>query len=243
MRLTNVIAAMLPLVFAGSSIVANAQERGQQQPPGKQDQKGRGQQPVPPQEQQQRAKQEEQRTTQYKQKLDGQVRAAQQQATQLQSQKRVAQAATQTQYAAQLRQQQQQLQTKRDYSNDPYVSTPHTYRYVVNGTSQQTNQYGADVLRQSVNNGYARGFSAGEADRQDKRGSSYQTSFGYTDANYGFSGNYVDQSDYNYYFRQGFRRGYDDGYNHRTQYGSSSSGAPVILAALVGTILGLQSIR
>jgi hypothetical protein len=81
-----------------------------------------------------------------------------------------------------------------------------------------------------VNHGYEQGFRAGEADRQDHRRASYRNTFGYADANFGYGGNYVDQSDYNYYFRQGFRRGHDDGYNSRWQYGSSTNGTPLILA-------------
>jgi flagellar biosynthesis/type III secretory pathway protein FliH len=123
------------------------------------------------------------------------------------------------------------------------VSTPQTYRYVVGGTTRQTNQYGADVLRQAVNNGYEQGFRAGQADRADRRRASYRTSFGYQDANFGYGGSYVDQSDYNYYFRAGFRRGYDDGYNSRSQYGTSSNGAPSILGSLLTSILGLQPIQ
>jgi hypothetical protein len=37
--------------------------------------------------------------------------------------------------------------------------------------------------------------------------SNYQGSFAYQDANYGYTGYYVDQDEYNYYFRQGFRHG------------------------------------
>ena len=59
----------------------------------------------------------------------------------------------------------------------------------------------------------------------------------------GTTGNYVDQADYNYYFRQGFRRGYDDGYNSQSRYGSVSNGTPTILGSLVSSILGLHSIR
>ena len=35
-----------------------------------------------------------------------------------------------------------------------------------------------------------------------------KTPMPYRDANYGYSGYYVDRSDYNHYFREGFRRGY-----------------------------------
>lgn len=194
-------------------------------------------------EQERRIQEQQQRTTHYKQHLDQQVPVVQQQTAQLQQQKRASQYRTQQEYAARLQQQQQSLQTARDYSRDPYINTPHTYRYVVSGSARQTNQYGADVLRQAVNYGYQEGFQTGQADRQDHWKSNYQNSVAYRDANYGYTGNYVDQADYNYYFRQGFRRGYDDGYNSQSRYGSNSNGTPTILGSLLSSILGLQSIR
>ena len=118
-----------------------------------------------------------------------------------------------------------------------------SYRYNVGGTSRQTNQYGADVLKQSVNYGYQEGVQAGQADRQDNYPANYQNSIAYRDANYGYDGNYVSQSDYNYYFRQGFRRGYTDGYNSRSQYGTYNNGTGSILSSLLSSILGLTSIR
>lgn len=199
--------------------------------------------PVPAQEQQRRVQQEQQRSTQYRQQLPQQVQAVQRQNAQLQQQNRAAQYRTQQEYAARLQQQQQQLQAQRDYSRDPYVTTPQSYRYRINGTYRQTNQYGVDVLKQAVNNGYIEGVRAGQADRQDRHRSSYSSAPAYRDANYGFSGNYVDRSDYNYYFRQGFQKGYQDGYNSRNQYGSYSNGSGSILGNLLTSILGLQSIR
>lgn len=243
-------ATMLLLVVAASPVLAQGrgqekqQEKKQQQEDRKQqrdDDKNKRQ--VSAQEQQQRAQQEQQRAAQYRQRLDEQVRVAQQQAAQLQEQKRIAQARAQEQYAANLRQQQERLRDSRDYSRDPYVNTPHSYRYMVGGTARQTNQYGAQVLRQAVNSGYEQGFRTGEADRQDGRRASYQSSFGYRDANYGYGGNYIDQSDYNYYFRQGFRRGYDDGYRQQSQYGTNTNGTATILGTLLNSILGLQTIR
>ncbi len=114
------------------------------------------------------------------------------------------------------------MQVQRDYRSDPYVITPHAYRYVISGTPRQTNQYGADVLRQAVQYGYDQGYRAGQADRQDGWRSSYQTEPAYLDANYGYLGNYVAQADYNYYFRQGFQRGYQDGYAAHLQYGTNA---------------------
>jgi len=53
----------------------------------------------------------------------------------------------------------------------------------------------------------------------------------------------VSQDDYNYYFRQGFQLGYDDGFNSRYQYGSNSNGSYSMLGNVVSQILGLQSVR
>jgi flagellar biosynthesis GTPase FlhF len=249
MKRTRVVStALLFLVAGGSAMAQGHGGRGKKPDQSAQVQPAEGKKPdrpapVPQAEQQLRVQQQQQRATQYKQHLDQQVRVAQQQTAQLQQQKRAAQYRAQQQYAAQLLQQQQRLQTARNYSRDPYISTPHTYRYIVSGTTRQTNQYGADVLRQAVNYGYQEGYRSGQADRQDHWASNYQNSAAYRDANYGYTGNYIDQSDYNYYFRQGFRRGYTDGYNSQSQYGTSSNGTYSILGTVLSSILGLQSIR
>ena len=198
---------------------------------------------VPQQEQRQRAKVQQQRAAEYRRQLDQQLLAAQQQNIQLQQQRRMSQYRTHQLYTAQLRQQHQALLAPRDYATDPYVSAPQMYRYVANGTNRMTNQYGAEVLRQAVRNGYAQGYRAGEADKQDHSPSSYQSTFAYRDANYGYAGRDVDQSDYNFYFRQAIQRGYDDGFTHRAQYGSTSNGTSTILTSLLSTILVLQPIR
>jgi hypothetical protein len=200
--------------------------------------------PVSSTVQRQRADAEQRRAAQYRARLDQQIRLGQQQSIQLQRQQnRVAQYRAQQQYLAQLRAQQQRLQASRNYYNDPYIRTAPSYRYAYSGVTRQTNQYGADVLRQAVNYGYQEGVRFGQADRQDGLSPNVQASYAYRDANYGYAGNYVDQSDYNYYFRQGFQRGYTDGYYSRSQYGTSSNGSSSILANLLTTILGLTSLR
>ena len=196
--------------------------------------------PVAANVQQQRAQAEQQRAAQYRPRLDQQVRLGQQRSAQLQQQNHLAQYRAQQQYLAQLRAQQVRLQTARNYSNDPYVRAVPMYRYAYSGYNRETNQYGADVLRQAVNDGYQEGVRFGQADRQDGLSPNFQNNYAYQDANYGYAGNYVDQSDYNYYFRQGFQRGYTDGYYSRSQYGNGSSS---ILANLLTTILGLTSLR
>ncbi|MEO8726889.1 MAG: hypothetical protein ABI383_12310 [Acidobacteriaceae bacterium] len=134
-------------------------------------------------------------------------------------------------------------QRSRDYDNDPGYYTAPSYRYSRGGNYYQTNRYGADLLRQSVNNGYQEGFQAGQADREDHWRPDYQDSYAYQDANYGYDGDYIDQGDYNYYFRQGFQRGYEDGYNSRYQYGTYSNGSYSILGAILSGILNLQPLH
>ena len=174
--------------------------------------------------------------TQYRERLDSQQRLAEQSAAQLQQQHRMAEYRFQQQYLARLRQQHAALQRARDYNNDPYYYTAPIYRYNRGGSYYETNEYGAKLLRQAVNNGYAQGFRAGRAARQDRWTSGYQNSYAYQDANYGYDGYYVEQADYNYYFREGFSRGYEDGYNSRYRYGRYSGGSYSILGGILSQI-------
>jgi hypothetical protein len=57
----------------------------------------------------------------------------------------------------------------------------------------------------------------------------------FTDATYGWAG-YVDLSDYQYYFRQGFIKGYDDGYYGRYRYGVLSNGVVSIVGGVLNQI-------
>ena len=138
---------------------------------------------VPPLEQRQRVKIQQQRAAEYKRQLDQQVTAIEQQNVQLQQQRRLSQLRAQQVYGAQLKQQQRDLLAPRNYATDSWVSAPDTYRYVANGANRQTNQYGAEVLKQAVRSGYEQGYRAGQADQQDHSVSSYQGSFAYRDAN------------------------------------------------------------
>ncbi len=150
----------------------------------------------------------------------------------------------QQRYLQRLREQQRRIQQARyyDYNRDPYFYTAPSYRYYRGGRYYETNRYGADVLRQAINNGYEEGFRAGQADREDGWRSSYQDSYAYQDASYGYNGNYVNADEYNYYFREGFRRGYEDGYYSRHQYGNYSNGKYAILGGILSQILNLQSL-
>lgn len=220
-------------------------QRGQQQRAEPQRGQAQGRPRVAKPEQERRIGAQQQRLTQFSAQLDVQQRLSNQRGAQLQQQKRNSQFAFQQSYMARLNDQQQRLRNSRsyNYAADPFFYTPSSYRYTRAGRVYATNEYGAGVLRQAVNDGYEQGFGAGMADRQDRWAFSFQDSFAYQDANYGYSGFYVDRDDYNYYFREGFRRGYDDGYYGRTQYGVRTSGRLTVLGGVVAIILGLQAIR
>jgi hypothetical protein len=252
----NVLNRMLVAVgisavaLVGLSVPTNAQPQGHQQDQKRQDaQKDKGQRRQPqrlaPQEQEARIAQQEQRSTQYRQHLDEQQQVAEQQSAQLQQQNRRAQQSAQVQYTARLRQQRLRIQRQgpHNYGRDPYFSTPATYRYSRGGSAYETNQYGVDLLRQAVKYGYDEGYRTALADRRDRWASNYEGSYAYQDANYGYSGFYVDREDYNHYFREGFRRGYEDGYNRRTQYGRYANGKATILGSALSVILSFESIR
>jgi hypothetical protein len=196
--------------------------------------------------QQQRIVQQQQRVPQYAQALDQRTRLGQQQVVQLQQQHRTAQYGVQQAYVVQLQQQQSGLRNDAvyDYNNDPYFYTPYTFRYSRGGAYYETNQYGADLLRQAVNYGYNEGFRSGQADRQDRWAYNYHTAFAYQDANYGYRGYYVGQSDYHYYFREGFSRGYSDGYYGRYQYGRhGADGRYTVLGGVMSGIAVFVTIR
>ena len=103
------------------------------------------------------------------------------------------------------------------------------------------NQYGADLLRQAINYGYEEGYRAGRADRMDGWRYDYRDSYAYQDASYGYNGYYLDSEDYAYYFRQGFRRGYSDGYYRHHRYGRYNNGSYNILGSMLSVILNLRS--
>lgn len=132
---------------------------------------------------------------------------------------------------------------RHDFNNDPYFYTGWNYRYYRGGRYYETNRYGANMLRQAVNYGYQEGFRAGLADRQDHWRYGYEDNYAYQDANYGYDGYYVSPEEYNYYFREGFRRGYDDGYYGRYQYGRYTNGKYSILGSILGSILDMQSLQ
>lgn len=125
--------------------------------------------------------------------------------------------------------------------NSRYYYAPPSYRYYRSGRYYQVSQSGADMLRQAVNYGYEEGVRAGLSDREDGWRFNYQDSYAYQDATFGYTGYYVDLNDYRYYFREGFRRGYEDGFYGRSRYGRHSNGAYNLLSTILQQILNLQS--
>jgi hypothetical protein len=142
----------------------------------------------------------------------------------------------QQRYQERLREDQLRLQ---NWSYNDYGA--YNYRYSRGGNYYETSQYGADLLRQAVNNGYDEGFRAGLADRQDGWRGNYQDSYAYQDATFGYNGYYVGLGEYQYYFREGFQRGYEDGFYGRYQYGSYNNGTYSILGTILRSILNFES--
>ncbi|HOV97275.1 MAG TPA: hypothetical protein PK789_11040 [Thermomonas sp.] len=134
----------------------------------------------------------------------------------------------------------QQVNIRINYYNDPFFYTPYNYRYRYGGNWYSTNSYGANLLQQAVRDGYREGWYAGQADRADRWRFDYNNNYSYLDGSYGYNGYYVSYNDYRYYFRQGFERGYRDGYYGRYQYGSYRNGEAIILPAILGMILAFS---
>jgi hypothetical protein len=153
----------------------------------------------------------------------------------LQQQRRINQWRFEQQYWERLRQDRIRLQSFSYYDyGDPI------YSYSRNGSYYNLNQYGADLLQRAINDGYEEGFRAGQADRQDGWQFDPENCDAFQDATYGYDGYYVDVNEYQYYFREGFRRGYDDGYYGRSQYGTYSGGKYAILGDVLRVILDLN---
>jgi len=196
------------------------------------------------QQQQERIREQKQLLAEYNQRIAQQQAIALRNAQRLEQQKRLAHYRYQQAYYEQLRQQQARLENDRyDYDNDPFYYTPPTYRYRRGDNDYQTNEYGADQLRRASNTGYQKGYEAGRADKQDNWRFDYRNSFAYQDANYGFDGRYVRQDDYNHYFREGFQRGYEDGYYGRRTYGTNANGSDSLLGTVLNLILNLQPLQ
>jgi hypothetical protein len=228
-----VVLALGTLALAGAPGRARAQARD-----------GREEAPrVSAERQQQLIQLQHARTREYSARLLRQQQLAEQRAVLLERQNRMAHYRFQKDYSARLRQQQAELanSSTHDYDNDPYFYTAPTYRYTRAGRTYQTNRYGADLLRQSIQRGHQEGVEAGRADRRDRHRRSYQNAYAYQDANVGYNGMYLDQAEYNYYFRRGFQRGYQEGFDEVSRFGTNEGGG--VSAEFLSAILNLRTLQ
>jgi hypothetical protein len=120
------------------------------------------------------------------------------------------------------------------------ASATNRYRVNRNGTYYETNNRGAELLKQAVNSGYQEGYRSGRNDRNRNRTIDYKVSSVYRKGNYGYQ-KYVNSAQYQYYFRQGFERGYDDGFNTRFENGANTNGSVNILENILQSILTIES--
>jgi hypothetical protein len=184
---------------------------------------------------------ERDRANRYNSYLAERQRLARIRALDLQRANRLSQYRYQQEYYQRLRQ--MQLRDSRyDWYRDPYFNTAPSYGYYRAGNYYQVNRYAADMLRDAVRMGYQEGVRAGRADAMDGWRPNYRDSFAYQDANYGYRGYYVDREEYNYYFREGFRRGYEDGYQRNNRYGRYDNGNISILETVLSVILNMRNL-
>jgi hypothetical protein len=182
---------------------------------------------------------QQERVSRYRQEMQRQQSFAYERQRVLEQQRRRNQLRYQQRYLERLRQDQLRLQNWRynDFTTSNYGNN---YRYRRGNSYYETNQYGAEMLRRAVNDGYEQGYGAGQADREDGWSFNAEDAYAYEDASYGYDGYYVDLNEYQYYFREGFRRGYEDGYYSRSQYGRQSNGSFSMLGAILEQILNFQ---
>ena len=116
----------------------------------------------------------------------------------------------------------------------------HGYRLYRGDNYYETDQRGVDLMRRAIESGYQQGYKAGANDRRYSRMDNYRDEVLYRSGNYGYQ-NYVDLDQYQYYFREGFERGYSDGYDSETTYGTNSGGKWSILGNILDRILNARS--
>jgi len=138
-----------------------------------------------------------------------------------------------------IKQQQKVIKQQQKLENQQQKLQATRYRVYRNGSYYQTDNRGAELLRQAVNAGYQQGFRAGQTDRSGRRSNNYNNSSIYRSGNYGYQRE-VDSRQYQYYFQQGFQKGYQDGYNSRSQYGTNNNGSVNILGTILQGILNIQ---
>jgi hypothetical protein len=100
----------------------------------------------------------------------------------------------------------------------------------------ETDGRGADLLRQAISEGYRHGYAEGGLDRESSKKNGGTGSAVYKSGSSGYQ-SYVDPGEYRYYFRQGFLRGYQDGYANRSDYGYQSNGRLEVMVSVVNKLL------
>lgn len=128
------------------------------------------------------------------------------------------------------------------------INSGNRYRIYRNGSYYNTDNRGAELLRQAVNEGYRQGFTSGRKDWGDRRRATWTNSNVYRTGTYGYA-SHVNRGQYQYYFRQGFQRGYQDGSNSRFQgsyegqyeYGYRENGSLNILGTILDQVLNIRS--
>lgn len=147
-----------------------------------------------------------------------------------------------------------QIVVTRQMGTGYYTLEPNTTitvgRYRVNrdGRWYNTDNHGAELLRNAVSEGYRQGFTAGRSNMNSNQRISWTDSTIYRSGNMGYQ-NTVDRGQYQHYFRQGFQRGYQDGSNSKYdndyigsfQYGMYENGHPSILSTTLNEVLNIQS--
>ena len=133
------------------------------------------------------------------------------------------------------------MRNDRNYrANDRnYQRNDRNYRVYRNGSYYETDNRGAELLRQAVQSGYSQGYAQGRQDRTYGRSMNYYGNDLYTSGTYGYQ-SYVARDQYQHYFQQGFERGYQDGYNSTSRYGTRSGNTFNILGSVLNTILNLR---
>lgn len=130
---------------------------------------------------------------------------------------------------------------QKEYEKAQKRAAKQYYRVYRGGSDRyyQTDYRGAELLRRAVNEGYRQGYNAGRTEARYRRNDDYRDDRYYRSGTYGYQ-TYVDRDQYQYYFREGYERGYYDGYNNESRYGYRSGGTWNILGSILGSILNIR---
>jgi hypothetical protein len=130
---------------------------------------------------------------------------------------------------------------------DPYGRVIYTtptrrgmFRIYTDGVPYTIDDRGYSLLRGAVNSGYQQGYMAGRRDRRFGRFDPHRDSM-FVSGMVGYDP-YVAENQYQYYFQQGFQRGYEDGFYARTTYGYRTGSTYNILGSVMNTILNIAEV-